>query len=241
VSNNPLHQFQINTIVPIDIAGIDASFTNSAVLMVATVAVVSVFLIMGMGGRSLVPGRWQSCAELSYSFVADMVRDNVGNEGRKYFPIIFTLFMFVLFGNLLGLLPYSFTFTSHVAVTFTLAMTVFIGVTLIGIARHGLHFFSFFVPGGVPKLMLPLLVPIEIISYLSRPVSLSIRLFANMTAGHTMMKVFAGFIVPLGVAGIAPFAMDVALTGFEFLVAFLQAYVFAVLTCIYLNDSIHLH
>jgi len=241
VSNNPLHQFQINTVVPIEVAGIDASFTNSAVLMVATVAVVSIFLIMGMSGRSLVPGRWQSMAELSYSFVADMVRDNVGNEGRKYFPIIFSIFMFVLFGNLLGLLPYSFTFTSHVAVTFTLAMTVFIGVTLIGIARHGLHFFTFFVPKGVPAVMLPLLVPIEIISYLSRPVSLSIRLFANMTAGHTMMKVFAGFIVPLGVAGIAPFAMDVALTGFEFLVAFLQAYVFAVLTCIYLNDSIHLH
>lgn len=241
MSNNPLHQFQINTIAPIEIAGIDASFTNSAVLMVATVAVVSIFLIMGMSGRSLVPGRWQSMAELSYSFVADMVRDNVGNEGRKYFPVIFSLFMFVLFGNLLGLLPYSFTFTSHVAVTFTLAMTVFIGVTLIGIARHGLHFFSFFVPKGVPMAMMPLLVPIEIISYLSRPVSLSIRLFANMTAGHTMMKVFAGFIVPLGVAGVAPFAMDVALTGFEFLVAFLQAYVFAVLTCIYLNDSIHLH
>lgn len=241
MSNNPLHQFQINTVVPIEVAGIDASFTNSAVLMVATVAVVSIFLIMGMSGRSLVPGRWQSMAELSYSFVADMVRDNVGNEGRKYFPIIFSIFMFVLFGNLLGLLPYSFTFTSHVAVTFTLAMTVFIGVTLIGIARHGLHFFTFFVPKGVPAVMLPLLVPIEIISYLSRPVSLSIRLFANMTAGHTMMKVFAGFIVPLGVAGIAPFAMDVALTGFEFLVAFLQAYVFAVLTCIYLNDSIHLH
>ena len=241
MSNNPLHQFQINTIAPIEIAGINASFTNSAVLMIATVAVVSIFLIVGMRGRSLVPGRWQSMAELSYSFVADMVRDNVGNEGRKYFPIIFSLFMFVLFGNLLGLLPYSFTFTSHVAVTFTLAMTVFIGVTLIGIARHGLHFFSFFVPKGVPMAMMPLLVPIEIISYLSRPVSLSIRLFANMTAGHTMMKVFAGFIVPLGVAGVAPFAMDVALTGFEFLVAFLQAYVFAVLTCIYLNDSIHLH
>ncbi|NVJ90705.1 MAG: F0F1 ATP synthase subunit A [Methylocystaceae bacterium] len=242
MSNNPLHQFEINTIVPIEVAGIDASFTNSAVAMIATVAVVSIFLIMGMGSRRLVPGRWQSMAELSYSFVADMVRDNVGNEGRKYFPIIFSLFMFILFGNFLGLLPYSFTFTSHVAVTFAMAMAVFIGVTLIGIARHGLHFFTFFVPGGVPAIMLPLLVPIEIISYLSRPVSLSIRLFANMTAGHTMMKVFAAFIIPLGfLGGWAPFAVDVALSGFEFLVAFLQAYVFAVLTCIYLNDSIHLH
>jgi F-type H+-transporting ATPase subunit a len=221
VSTNPLHQFEINTIVPIE----------------------SIFLIMGMGGRSLVPGRWQSMAELSYSFVADMVRDNVGNEGRKYFPIIFSIFMFVLFGNILGLTPYiGFTFTSHIAVTLTMALSVFIGVTLIGIARHGLHFFTFFVPGGVPAIMLPLLVPIEIISYLSRPVSLSIRLFANMTAGHTMMKVFALFIIPLGfLGGWAPFAVDVALTGFEFLVAFLQAYVFAVLTCIYLNDSIHLH
>lgn len=239
---SPLAQFDIKTIVPLNVGGIDASFTNAGFMMVATVAVVSIFLIMGMGRRSLVPGRWQSMAELCYSFVADMVRDNVGNEGRKYFPIIFSLFMFILFGNFLGLLPYSFTFTSHIAVTFTLAMAVFIGVTLIGIARHGMHFFSFFVPGGVPKVMLPLLVPIEIISYLSRPVSLSIRLFANMTAGHTMMKVFAGFIIPLGfIGGWAPFAIDVALTGFEFLVAFLQAYVFAVLTCIYLNDSIHLH
>lgn len=239
---SPLAQFDIKTIGPeINIGGIDASFTNAGFMMVATVAVVSIFLIMGIKNRSLVPGRWQSMAELCYSFVADMVRDNVGNEGRKFFPIVFTLFMFILFGNLLGLLPYSFTFTSHIAVTFTMAMAVFIGVTLIGIARHGLHFFTFFVPSGVPALMLPLLVPIEIISYLSRPVSMSIRLFANMTAGHTMMKVFASFIVPLGVAGIAPFAIDVALTGFEFLVAFLQAYVFAVLTCIYLNDSIHLH
>lgn len=242
MSNNPLQQFQINTIVPIDLGGINASFTNSAVAMVATVAVVSIFLIMGMGSRKLVPGRWQSMAELSYSFVADMVRDNVGNEGRKYFPAVFSLFMFILFGNLLGLLPYSFTFTSHIAITFTLAMIVFIGVTLIGIARHGLHFFSLFVPSGVPAFIYPILVPIEVISYLSRPVSLSIRLFANMTAGHTMMKVFAGFIIPLGfIGGWAPFAVDVALTGFEFLVAFLQAYVFAVLTCLYLNDSIHLH
>jgi len=239
---NPLAQFEIKPIVPIEVAGIDASFTNSSVAMVATVALISLFLIAGMGARKLVPGRWQSLVELSYSFVADMLRDNVGSEGRKYFPAIFTLFMFVLFGNMLGLLPYSFTFTSHIAVTFTLAMIVFIGVTLIGIARHGLHFFSLFVPSGVPAFIYPILVPIEIISYLSRPISLSIRLFANMTAGHTMLKVFAGFIVPLGfIGGWAPFAVDVALTGFEFLVAFLQAYVFTVLTCLYLNDSIHLH
>lgn len=239
---NPLAQFEIKPIVPIEVAGIDASFTNSSVAMVATVALISLFLIAGMGARKLVPGRWQSLVELSYSFVADMLRDNVGSEGRKYFPAVFTLFMFILFGNMLGLLPYSFTFTSHIAVTFTLAMIVFLGVTLIGIARHGLHFFSLFVPSGVPAFIYPILVPIEIISYLSRPISLSIRLFANMTAGHTMLKVFAGFIIPLGfIGGWAPFAVDVALTGFEFLVAFLQAYVFTVLTCLYLNDSIHLH
>lgn len=239
---NPLAQFEIKPIVPIEVAGIDASFTNSSFAMVATVALISLFLIAGMGARKLVPGRWQSLVELSYSFVADMLRDNVGSEGRKYFPAVFTLFMFILFGNMLGLLPYSFTFTSHIAVTFTLAMIVFLGVTLIGIARHGLHFFSLFVPSGVPAFIYPILVPIEIISYLSRPISLSIRLFANMTAGHTMLKVFAGFIIPLGfIGGWAPFAVDVALTGFEFLVAFLQAYVFTVLTCLYLNDSIHLH
>ena len=197
-------------------------------------------------------------AELSYEFVGNMVRDNVGTEGRKFFPFIFTLFMFILFGNLLGLLPYSFTFTSHLIVTVTLALVVveqnvgitsigtISGITLFGIFRHGLHFFSFFVPKGVPVWMLPLMVPIEVISYLSRPVSLSIRLFANMMAGHTMLKVFAGFVFGLGaatygVAGLAPIAMDVALTAFEFLVAFLQAYVFTVLTCLYLNDAIHLH
>jgi len=211
-------------------------------MMVITVAVVTLFLTMSMKGRALVPGRWQSMAELCYEFVASMVKDNVGSAGRQYFPFIFSLFMFILFGNLLGLIPYSFTFTSHVAVTLGMALTVFVGVTLIGFIKHGAKFLTLFVPSGVPAVMLILLVPIEILSYLSRPVSLSIRLFANMTAGHTMMKVFAAFIVPLGfLGGWAPFAIDVALTGFEFIVAFLQAYVFAVLSCIYLNDSLHLH
>ncbi|HJO96508.1 MAG TPA: F0F1 ATP synthase subunit A, partial [Rhodospirillales bacterium] len=177
-----------------------------------------------------------------YEFIAGMVRDNVGNEGRKYFPFVFSLFMFILFANLIGLLPYSFTFTSHIIVTFAMAITVFLGVTVIGIVRHKLHFLSFFMPAGVPVVMAPILIPIEIVSYLSRPVSLSIRLFANMMAGHTMMKVFAGFVIPLGIlGGWAPLAVDVALTGFEFLVAFLQAYVFTILTCLYLNDAIHLH
>jgi F-type H+-transporting ATPase subunit a len=198
--------------------------------------------MFGMRNRRLVPGRWQSMAELSYEFIAGMVRDNVGNEGRRYFPFIFSLFMFILFGNLVGLIPYSFTFTSHIIVTFAMAIFVFLGVTVIGIVRHRLNFFSYFLPKGVPLVMAPLLIPIEIMSYLSRPVSLSIRLFANMMAGHTMMKVFAGFVVPLGIlGGWAPLSIDVALTAFEFLVAFLQAYVFTILTCIYLHDAIHLH
>jgi F-type H+-transporting ATPase subunit a len=181
-------------------------------------------------------------AEISYEFIAGMIRDNVGNEGRKYFPFIFSLFMFILFANLIGLIPYAFTFTSHIAVTFTMAMVVFLGVTVIAIVRHGLHFFTLFLPSGVPMVMAPVLIPIEVLSYLSRPISLSIRLFANMMAGHTMMKVFAGFIIPLGFfGGWAPLGVDVALTAFEFLVAFLQAYVFTVLTCLYLNDAIHLH
>jgi F-type H+-transporting ATPase subunit a len=239
---NPLEQFTIKTLVPIPLGSVDASLTNSGLFMILTVAGISLFLTLGMRQRLLIPGRWQSLAEISYEFVAGMIRDNVGSEGRKYFPFVFSLFMFILFGNLIGLIPYAFTFTSHIAVTFMMAVVVFLGVTIIAIARHGLHFFSFFLPTGVPKVMAPVLVPIEILSYLSRPISLSIRLFANMMAGHTMMKVFAGFIIPLGIlGGWAPLSVDVALTAFEFLVAFLQAYVFTVLTCLYLNDAIHLH
>jgi len=239
---NPLEQFTIKTLVPIQLGEVDASLTNSSLFMVLTVAAISLFITLGMRKRSLVPGRWQSLAELSYEFIASMIRDNVGSEGRKYFPFVFSLFMFILFANLIGLIPYAFTFTSHIAVTFAMALAVFLGVTIIAIARHGLHFFSFFLPTGVPMVMAPVLVPIEILSYLSRPISLSIRLFANMMAGHTMMKVFAGFIIPLGIlGGWAPLTVDVALTAFEFLVAFLQAYVFTVLTCLYLNDAIHLH
>jgi len=239
---NPLEQFQIKTLVPIQLGSVDASLTNAGLFMVITVAAISLFLSLGMRQRSLIPGRWQSMAEISYEFIAGMIRDNVGNEGRKYFPFIFSLFMFILFANLIGLIPYAFTFTSHIAVTFTMAMVVFLGVTVIAIVRHGLHFFTLFLPSGVPMVMAPVLIPIEVLSYLSRPISLSIRLFANMMAGHTMMKVFAGFIIPLGFfGGWAPLGVDVALTAFEFLVAFLQAYVFTVLTCLYLNDAIHLH
>jgi len=237
---NPIAQFEIKPLIPINIGGVDASLTNSGVFMVLTVMTVALFLVMGMRNRALIPGRWQSMVELSYEFIAGLLRDNVGSEGRKYFPFVFSLFMFIFFANLLGLMPYAFTFTSHIIVTFVLAMIVFIGVTIIGFARHGAHFLRFFVPSGVPSVVLILMVPIEIISYLSRPISLSVRLFANMTAGHILMKVFAGFIIPLGVLGIAPFVVDFALVGFDLLVAFLQAYVFAVLPCLCLNDAIHL-
>lgn len=240
--HSPLAQFEIKTLVPLEIGGIDASFTNSSLFMVLTVATVTLFLVGGMRKSALVPGRWQSMAELSYVFIAGLLKDTVGNEGRPYFPFIFTIFMFVLVGNLWGLMPYSFTFTSHIAVTFAMAFFIFVGVTIIAIAKHKMHFFSFFMPPGVPLYMAPLLVPIEIISYLSRPISLSVRLFANMLAGHTLLKVFAGFIISLGIAaGWLPFAFVVALTGLEFVIAFLQAFVFAILTCLYLNDALHLH
>jgi F-type H+-transporting ATPase subunit a len=240
--HSPLEQFVIKRTLPFDVGGVDASFTNSALWMVIAALLVTLLMTAAMRNRALVPGRWQSVAELSYEFIANMLRENAGDAGRKYFPFIFTVFMFILFCNLLGMVPYSFTPTSHIVVTFALAFVVFIGVTIIGFAKHGLHFFSFFVPKGVPVALLPLLVVIEVISYLIRPVSLSVRLFANMLAGHTMLKVFAGFVIALGViGGWAPLAFVVALTGLEILIAFLQAYVFAILTCLYLNDALHLH
>ena len=238
---SPVEQFRLTPLVPIEIGDVDISLTNSSAFMIAAVAVVTLFLTLSIRSGKLVPGRWQSMAEMSYEFIANMVRDNVGRDGRQYFPFIFTLFMFILAGNLLGMLPYAYTFTSQIVVTFGLAFVVFIGVTIIGLVRHGTHFFTYFFPDGAPLWMAPLLVPIEVISYLSRPVSLSVRLFANMMAGHTMMKVFGGFTVALAFFGFAPLAMIIALTGFEILVAFLQAYVFTVLTCIYLHDAIHLH
>lgn len=239
--HSPLEQFEIKPIIPIEVGGTDLSFTNSSLFMVLAMVLISVFLIGGMRRSALVPGRWQVAAEMSYEFIAGLLRDTVGSEGRKYFPIVFTLFMFVLFGNMLGMLPYAFTFTSHIIVTFALAAVVFIGVTILAFVKHGFHFFSFFVPPGVPLLLWPLLIPIEIISYLSRPISLSVRLFANMLAGHTLLKVFAGFVVQLGALGFIPLAFIVPLTGLEILIAFLQAYVFTILTCLYINDALHLH
>jgi F-type H+-transporting ATPase subunit a len=238
---NPLHQFEIARLIPIRIGGVDASFTNSALFMTVAVVVVTALIVLSTRSARLVPGRWQSVTELAYEFIGKMIDDNVGHEGQKYFPFIFTLFVFILAGNLLGMIPYSFTFTSHIIVTFALAAVVFIGVTVIGIARHGLHFLTLFVPHGVPKPLLLLLVPIEILSYFIRPFTLSIRLFANMMAGHTMLVIFASFVVALGIFGFFPVLVDVLLVFLELLVAVLQAYVFTILTCLYLRDAIHLH
>ena len=238
---SPLSQFEIKRWVPIEIGDVDVSLTNSAAFMLLTVVAIGVFLILGMRRPAMVPGRWQSMVALSYVFIANLVKDTVGTEGRPYFPFIFTVFMFVLVGNLIGMVPYGFTFTSHIIVTFTMAMVVFLGVTVIALIKHKIHFFTFFMPPGVPLIMAPLLVPIEIISYLSRPMSLSVRLFANMLAGHTLLKVFAGFVVALGLFGVFPLAFVVVLTGLEIVIAFLQAFVFTILTCLYLNDALHLH
>lgn len=242
MSLDPLHQFQIKPYIPIEIAGYDLSFTNSSLFMVLAAAGTIAFMSAGINHRALIPGRLQSAAEMMYEFVANMLKDQTGPKGRQFFPFVFTVFSVVLFGNMLGMVPYSFTYTSHIIVTLTLAMVVFLTVTAVGFLRHGLHFFSLFAPAGAPAWLLPLIVPIEMLSYLSRPVSLSVRLFANMMAGHTMLKVFAGFSVLMGVGlGVAPLVINIALTGFEILVAFLQAYVFAVLTCVYLRDAIELH
>jgi F-type H+-transporting ATPase subunit a len=240
--HSPMEQFDIKRLLDFRIGPIDASYTNSALWMTIAVVLATFVFVVGMRQRAMVPGRLQAVAELGYEFVANMVRDNVGSAGKRYFPFVLTLFVFILFCNVLGLVPYSFTPTSHIIVTFAMALFVFLGVTIIGFARHGAHFVSFFVPKGVPFVLLLLLVPIEIISYFVRPFSLSIRLFANMLAGHTMLKVFGGFVVMLGIyAGWAPLAFIVVFTGLELLIAFLQAYVFAILTCLYLNDAVHLH
>jgi F-type H+-transporting ATPase subunit a len=229
--------------------GRSVGFSQSSAHMLLAVGLITGLMIWGMSRRAVVPGRLQAAAEASYEFINELVVGQVGQEGRRFFPFVFSLFMFILFGNLLGMLPFAFTFTSHIAVTFALAAVVFIVVTVVALVIHGMHFFSYFFPEGAPKLLAPLIIPIELISYLSRPVSLSVRLFANMVAGHVMLKVFATFVVMIGsAAGIfgilgaaLPLAVNVALVGFELLVAFLQAYVFAILTSIYLHDAVHLH
>jgi F-type H+-transporting ATPase subunit a len=237
----PLEQFKIERLIPIHIGGLDVSYTNSALLMTVAVALITALLVLGTRQRALVPGRWQSLAEMSYEFVADMVETNVGHGGREFFPFVFTLFMFILFANFLGMIPYAYTVTSQIVVTFALAAVVFIGVTIIGIVRHGFHFLRLFVPQGVPAALLLLLVPIELLSYFIRPFTLAIRLFANMLAGHTMLAIFAGFAASIGIFGVLPLGIDILLVALEVLVAALQAYVFAILTCLYLSDAIHLH
>jgi F-type H+-transporting ATPase subunit a len=240
-AHNPLDQFVIQTWIPIKIGGLDASFTNSSAFMLLTVICATALMVFAVRPRAGIPGRWQLLAELTYQFIARMVTDNIGKEGRAYFPLIFSIFVFVLFGNLIGMIPYSFTFTSHIAVTLTMALLIFLLVTVIAVMKHGLKFFSFFLPEGVPVILSPLMIIIEVISYFTRPFSLSVRLFANMMAGHTLLKVIGGFVVPLGIFGIVPIAGLVAVIGLEFLIAFLQAYIFTILTCIYINDAIHLH
>lgn len=244
---DPLHQFVIEKIVPMQIGGFDLSFTNSSLWMMIAAGTSFVLFSQAMKRKALVPGRLQVMVEMFYHMVADMVRSTIGPEGRKYFPLIFTIFMLVLLGNLLGLIPGSFTFTSHIIVTAALSFLIFFTVIGIAIARHGLHFFSLFAPAGVPWFVYPLLVPIEIVSYLARPITHGLRLFANMMAGHIMLKVFAGFSVGLAglgavgfAAGLIPMGINAVLIGFELLIALLQAYVFAILACIYLKDTVEI-
>lgn len=246
MASSPIEQFNVDKYIDLEIAGIDVSFTISSMWMVLVTLALTIFFLGGTRKGELVPSRWQLVVEMSYTFIANLVKDNVGREGKSYFPFVFTLFFFILGLNLAGMIPYSFTVTSHIAFNLAIAMFVFLGVTVVGFAKHGLGYLKLFLPSGVPAAMIPLIVPIEIISYFIRPVSLSVRLFANMMAGHIMMKVFAGFIISMSAAGVfgavaavAPFAINVMLTGLEILIAFLQAYVFAILTCIYLNDAMH--
>lgn len=241
-----LGQFALTThLGPI---GASVNFTQSNLMMLVAAVLTVALMWIGMRPRAMVPGRLQAAAEMGYETVMSMCVDSIGEEGKKFFPIVFTLFFFILFGNLLGVFPYFFTFTSHIAVTMALSLFVFMLVTVVAVREHGMHFFSYFVPPGVPGLLIPLMVLIEVISYLSRIISLSVRLFANMMAGHVMLKVFGSFIVMLGGLGVIGYpaaglslAVNTMLIGFELLVACLQAYVFAVLTCIYLHDAVHLH
>ena len=240
---NPMHQFEVYRIGPeINLGTVNLSFTNASLFMAISAITILFLLLLGTKKKLLIPSKTQFIIEMSYMFVAKMINDTAGSGAKSFFPFIFTLFMFVLFCNMIGMLPYSFTVTSHIIVTFMLAATVFIGVTIIGFIKHGIKYLELFVPKNVPIILLPLIIVIELISYLSRPVSLSVRLFANMMAGHTMLKVFGGFVISLGLlGGWLPLSFSVALIGLEILVGFLQAYVFAILTCIYLNDALNLH
>jgi len=242
---DPIHQFAIHPLIPIHLFGWDLSFTNSSLFMFVAVFLIVGFFTLAMRARALVPQRFQSAAEVTYEFVENMLRESTGEAGMKFFPFVFSLFLFVFAANMLGLLPGGFTVTSHIVITAALAATVFLMVIVLGFATNGWRFLKLFVPDGVPIVILPLVVAIEVISFLTRPVSHSVRLFANMLAGHITLKVFGGFVVMLLGAGSyalfapLPLAMAIAFTALEFLVAFLQAYVFAILTCLYLNDALH--
>src|ERR1700676_2063646 len=244
---DPIHQFQITKYFTLGhIGGQEIAFTNSSAYMFASVAIISLLMIGGTAGRQLVPGRIQSVAELSYEFVANTIRSSAGSEGMKFFPLVFSLFMFIMVSNVIGLIPFTFTVSSHIIVTASLALLVFFTVILYGFWKNGFGFLRLFVSRGIPIYIMPLIVVIELLSFLSRPISHSVRLFANMLAGHITLKLFASFVTMLGAMGIAgwagavlPLGLTVALTALELLVAFLQAYVFAILTCIYINDAIH--
>lgn len=244
---DPMHQFQITPLLPLNLGGVDVSFTNSSLWMLIGTVLSIILLALMSSRKSIIPGRLQVAGESLYGFVESLLKDNIGDNAKEYFPLVFTLFMTVLVGNMLGMIPYSFTFTSHLAVTATLALLVFLIVIGIGLKRHGLHFFHLFVPSGVPGWLLWLVVLIEIISFFSRPITLSVRLFANMVAGHVLLKVIAGFAIMFATMGgvawlgtVLPIAFNVAVIGFEFFIAFIQAYVFAVLTCIYLKDTVEI-
>ena len=243
MATNPMHQFNVYRIGPeIKLGTFDISFTNASLFMALSSFAIIILFLIGTKKKSIIPTKIQLLTELSFNLISKMINDTAGTKAKPYFAFIFSLFMFVLFCNMFGMIPYSFTVTSHIIVTFMLAIFIFIGITIIGFLKHGLDYLKLFVPDGVPKILLPLIVIIEIISYLSRPLSLSVRLFANMMAGHTMLKVFGGFVISLGlIGGWLPLSFSVALTGLEILVAFLQAYVFAILTCIYLNDALNLN
>lgn len=245
MAHSPLDQFKVKPLFELELAGLDISFTNSSLMLAIVFAFVVALFTLGLRKSSLVPNRFQATIEMMYDFIANMLKENVGDEGKKYFPFVFSIFLLVLGCNLVGMLPYAFTVTSHIIVTFALALFAFIIVNIIGFARHGLHYFHLFIPQGVPAYMLPLITPIELISYLIRPVSLGIRLAAAMTAGHIVMKIFAGFILSLAsitlVLGVVPFSFAVALVGLELLVGFIQAFIFSILICIYLNDAVNMH
>jgi len=238
---SPLHQFEVSRLLPLSWQGWDFSLTNSSLFMGLTVISILLLLFIALKRENLIPSRLQCLGEMCFEFIGDMLDENIGEDSQKYFPFVLSIFLFILFGNLFGMLPYAFTFTSQLIVTFALATLVFMVVTVVGFIKHGMKFFSIFMPEGAPWILSPILIPIELVSFLSRPVSLAIRLFANMMAGHTMIKVFALFTVSLGLLGVSTVIVNALLIGFEFVVAFLQAYVFAVLTCLYLKDALYLH